>query len=1050
MKVLQNYNLSITHIAHLADIHIRNVKRHDEYEAVFEKLYQSLKEEKEKHPGLGIYLGGDIVHAKLDMSPELIQVTYKLLKSCADIAPTFMILGNHDCNLNNKHRLDALTPIVNSLNHPNLFFLRDTGIYRTNTIDFVVWSITDDIQNYVMPPKEKNAQMLFFHGAVDTAQTEQGIEIKNDKIKLSMLNKFDYVLMGDIHKYQYLDENKRICYCGSTIQQNFGESISHGYVLWYLNTGFSKFIEIPNDYGYYTLEVKNGKFVDFPAAFVKKPTIRIKAYDTSQSELTKIVTTLKTKVKVEEIKVTKITSKTDTSVISKIKVGDVRDIEYQNNLILNFLEKTSPLDKETKNSICNINRQLNTNIDITKSIKNITWVPLKFEFSNMFSYGEDNAIDFKNMNGIYGLFANNAAGKSSLLDSLMFCIFDKCSRTFKASQVLNNKKTSFSCKFSFEIHGKQFFIERSGAKDKKGHVKVEVKFYTFENKNLVDLSGQDRDDTNNIIREYLGNYDEFTLTTLSLQNNNSNFVDKAQRERKDLLSQFLDLNVFEDLTQVATSEANQIKALIKEYTKQDLSSQIADSLENKKIFADQLKSLTKKKNTIIDNIEKIDSKLFDYATKLKSIDNSIIDLNIETLTSEETDSAAKLKTCTLKKTEFNDKKDLLYKNIETLETHIKAINESKLIEDKEKLQQYNSDLASNRMELEKIKVLQNTMQSKVDKLHSHAYDPDCKYCVSNEFVQDAYNAKTEINSIIQKRLTVEATINKIVDAAKNYENVTDDYNRLISLKNDHLKLNTELLDCTNKLKDIELLEAKISDNLFKIEEKRKKYYENEALIVSNKEINKNIETLTTQKNQLNSELSLIETELINTSSQIKVYDNTIKTAKDSINRLSLLEQDYKVYELYIKATNRNGVPYDLISNILPQIENEVNDILSYLAEFRIALETDGKSINIYIIYDNDKIWALELASGMEKFISAIAIRNALINYSNLPRPNFIAIDEGFGVLDSENMSSLYTLFQFLKSQYQFILVISHIDSLKDMAEKQIEISKIEGFSKVNF
>jgi DNA repair exonuclease SbcCD ATPase subunit len=114
------------------------------------------------------------------------------------------------------------------------------------------------------------------------------------------------------------------------------------------------------------------------------------------------------------------------------------------------------------------------------------------------------------------------------------------------------------------------------------------------------------------------------------------------------------------------------------------------------------------------------------------------------------------------------------------------------------------------------------------------------------------------------------------------------------------------------------------------------------------------------------------------------------------------------------------------------------------------LESDGKSINIYIIYDNDKFWALELASGMEKFISAIAIRNALINYSNLPRPNFMAIDEGFGVLDSENMSSLYNLFQFLKTQYQFILVISHIDSLKDMAEKQIEIYKDEGFSKIYF
>jgi DNA repair exonuclease SbcCD ATPase subunit len=87
---------------------------------------------------------------------------------------------------------------------------------------------------------------------------------------------------------------------------------------------------------------------------------------------------------------------------------------------------------------------------------------------------------------------------------------------------------------------------------------------------------------------------------------------------------------------------------------------------------------------------------------------------------------------------------------------------------------------------------------------------------------------------------------------------------------------------------------------------------------------------------------------------------------------------------------------------------------------------------------------------MEKFISGIAIRNALLNYSNLPRPNFIAIDEGFGVLDSENMSALYNIFQYLKTQYKFILIISHIDALKDMAENQIEIYKDGGFSKVFF
>ena len=139
MKVIKKIDVSVKHIAHIADIHIRKVTRHDEYEEVFSKLYNEVRELTENYKDVIIYLGGDIVHSKLDMSPELFSVTYKFLKNCADIAPTFLILGNHDCNLNNKSRLDALTPIVESLNHPNLFFLKDTGIYRTNNVDFVVW-----------------------------------------------------------------------------------------------------------------------------------------------------------------------------------------------------------------------------------------------------------------------------------------------------------------------------------------------------------------------------------------------------------------------------------------------------------------------------------------------------------------------------------------------------------------------------------------------------------------------------------------------------------------------------------------------------------------------------------------------------------------------------------------------------------------------------------------------------------------------------------------------------------------------------------------------
>ena len=96
-------------IHHLSDIHIRNLKRHTEYREVFQKVYDRIKKNSKDSV---IYVGGDIAHAKLDMSPELVDLISEFLQNLADIAPTIVIAGNHDCNLNNLHRLDVLQPIV--------------------------------------------------------------------------------------------------------------------------------------------------------------------------------------------------------------------------------------------------------------------------------------------------------------------------------------------------------------------------------------------------------------------------------------------------------------------------------------------------------------------------------------------------------------------------------------------------------------------------------------------------------------------------------------------------------------------------------------------------------------------------------------------------------------------------------------------------------------------------------------------------------------------------------------------------------------------------
>jgi DNA repair exonuclease SbcCD ATPase subunit len=179
-----------------------------------------------------------------------------------------------------------------------------------------------------------------------------------------------------------------------------------------------------------------------------------------------------------------------------------------------------------------------------------------------------------------------------------------------------------------------------------------------------------------------------------------------------------------------------------------------------------------------------------------------------------------------------------------------------------------------------------------------------------------------------------------------------------------------------------------------------------------------------------------------------LYEKTIEDCSTSIKKLGEFELQAKAYDFYLKAVNRNGVPYDLIADAIPKVQAEVNFILSQIVDFQILFETDGKSINTYIVYDDENFWPLELTSGMEKFISSLAIRTALVNVSSLPRPNFIAIDEGFGVLDSDNLNSLQMFFEYMRSQFDFILTISHLEALRDIMDFLIEIKKEAGFSNV--
>ena len=74
---------------------------------------------------------------------------------------------------------------------------------------------------------------------------------------------------------------------------------------------------------------------------------------------------------------------------------------------------------------------------------------------------------------------------------------------------------------------------------------------------------------NAIIRDHVGSYDDFVLTTLSLQNNNAIFIDKSQSERKDLLAQFMGIDIFDQLHSTASEDIKEINALLKRFNREN-------------------------------------------------------------------------------------------------------------------------------------------------------------------------------------------------------------------------------------------------------------------------------------------------------------------------------------------------------------------------------------------------------------------------------------------------------------------------------------------------
>ena len=549
-------------IYHISDIHIRNTDEHIcIYSHVFENLYKYLNTVKSDKSL--IVITGDILHNKNKLTTTCETICVDFFMKLSSIMTTIIIPGNHDFNEKANTIEDSLSTILYKRKFDNLHYLKFSGVYRFNNILFGVSSLIDNKIIKASDISEPGLKIGLYHGAVANSKNSKGFEFSNKS--MTNFDGYDLVLLGDIHYFQYLNEEKTMAYASSLISQNFSETdINHGVLVWDLNTKESVYKPISNDYRYDELTINDNKLMQnnkiIPFDNLKLPPngkLKINSLNSNIDFYNKTVFDIKNaypnlSIVHNKLLTTSLTTNNKTRETNVITLQSVVDTEV-NKLpeeSRKYVEKV--LLKEIKSAIQSVDEKLN-------------WRLLSLEFSNMFSFGQNNYIDFTKLtfDEITGLFGPNSIGKSSLIDILLFSLFDDYSRNYQdrnkllSGTIINTREKTFFCKVSFCVDNSVYYIEKEGKRlgAKTEHTFDTFKFtnydfYKMESNNKVQLNGHDRIETLDKIKKLIGEYSDFCVSSVCLQSNQRGKVDffnMSPIEKKVFLNERLKFDIFKNI-----------------------------------------------------------------------------------------------------------------------------------------------------------------------------------------------------------------------------------------------------------------------------------------------------------------------------------------------------------------------------------------------------------------------------------------------------------------------------------------------------------------------
>jgi len=1046
-------------IAHIADTHIKNLKYHKEYREVFAKIYTLLKKQKVDY----IVHCGDIAHTKTQLSPEYFSMCSHFLSSLADIAPTHVILGNHDGNLKNGGRLDAISPIADALDHENLFIYRNSQeVELTKDITLNVLSVFDK-DTWTDPSDESKTNIALFHGSVSGCKTDLGWTMENGEIDLQTLQKFDYAMLGDIHKTnQILDNEGRVRYAGSTVQQNFGESNDKGLLIWKIK-GKEKYEckhhIVPNPRPFINIVLTPTGRIPNNTEIPQGARIKLKAKNKLPVDvINKVKSVAMSRFKPESLLFDNSAASGYRSEENSIfaEEGNLRDVVVQEKLIREFLADYNPTE-ELLQEVFRLNKKYNEELEEKEDVSRyVNWSLKSLEWDNFFNFGEGNKIDFTNLNGVVGIFGKNYSGKSSVVESLLYTMYNYTTKKIsKSVGVVNQQKDEATGRVKIQVADKLYNIERVITKYNKrlhGVETVEAKTaLEFSRQDLLTgdtevLNGTTRNKTDENIKKHLGAVEDFLITSMSSQTGALNFVQDGNKNQKGALAKFLDLKFFESKYKLAHEEAADTLSVLKKLEQRDYDLEIEDATismmktENSiKEQKSKCKKLKKKRDNLSTSIIELQSQIDKIPEEVTSVENLL------TLIEKKKKSIEEIRNKnTEQHEEIKSKRHKLNSIIDFSASF--AIDEKK--EQQKKLKDLKEETRTLISEYERISKELAISKERTEKLKEVPCGDEFSHC---KFIRDAYTSQDQIKNLEPQLISFNSLISKKKKELEQGDLPTLEkhigrYGELMIHKG---TVETEITKLQLSLEKNSHSIDSHTNSLEELNEKLFFYNENKETIENLQKLKEKIVEDKGLLNLAEMDIESCENELITLHKQEGTYEEKIKNLEDQKQQLEEYRRVYAAYDLFKRCMDKDGISYKIIKNKLPIINEEVAKILSNIVDFEVFFENSDDSLEIYIKHPKFDPRPLSGGSGAEKTLAAMAIRLALLNVSSLPKGDIFILDEPGTALDEENMEGFVRIIDMVKSQFKNVILISHLDSLKDCVDTTIDIDKVDGFAHIS-